>query len=229
MKNVLITGATGNLGLAVTSLFLKEGYRVIATATNEQAQRTLPAHAHLETAIVNLADEAATASFVQDVITQHTQLHAALMLVGGFAMGDVKSTSLENIKQQLALNFDTAYNVARPVYKHMREKGSGRLIFIGARPALQPSAGKNLVAYGLSKSLLFKLAEYLNADAKGMDVTATVVVPTTLDTAANRSSMPDADPGKWVTPEALAEVLAFVVSEKAAPLRETVLKVYNQA
>jgi NAD(P)-dependent dehydrogenase (short-subunit alcohol dehydrogenase family) len=229
MKNVIITGATGNLGMAVTNLFLAEGYYVIATVTNAQAQQALPAHPNLEVRVVNLIHEEEAASFVQDAITRHLQVHAALLLVGGFAMGNLKSTSGEDIKKQLALNFETAYNVARPVYEHMREKGSGRLVFIGARPALRPADGKNLIAYGLSKSLLFKLAEYLNADAKGTDVTATVVVPSTLDTPVNRNSMPDADPNKWVKPEALAEILEFVVSDKALSLRETVLKVYNNA
>jgi NAD(P)-dependent dehydrogenase (short-subunit alcohol dehydrogenase family) len=86
-----------------------------------------------------------------------------------------------------------------------------------------------MIAYGLSKSLLFKLADYLNAEAKGKNVTVTVVAPSTLDTELNRKSMPDADPEKWVKPAALAEILEFVVSDSAMPLRETVLKVYNNS
>ena len=88
---------------------------------------------------------------------------------------------------------------------------------------------KKMVAYGLSKSLLFKLAEYINADAHGKDITATVVVPSTLDTEANRKSMPQADPASWVKPEDLAGILEFVVSSRGGPLRENVLKVYNNA
>ena len=86
-----------------------------------------------------------------------------------------------------------------------------------------------MIAYGLSKSLLLKLAEYLNEEAKGKNVTATVIVPSTLNTPANRKSMPDADASKWVDPEHLAGILEFVVSENAAPLRELVLKVYNNS
>jgi len=144
-------------------------------------------------------------------------------------MGKIKNTSAEDIKKQLALNFDTAYHVVRPLYEHMLEKGSGRIVFIGARPALQPEAGKSLIAYALSKSLLFRLAEYINEEAKGKNITATVVVPSTLDTAINRKSMPDVDPDIWVKPQALAEVLEFIVSDKGAPLREAVIKVYNNA
>jgi NAD(P)-dependent dehydrogenase (short-subunit alcohol dehydrogenase family) len=229
MKTVIITGANGNLGTAVTTHFLEQGYRVVATVINEQARGDLSAHENLQVEVVNLANEAAAASFVTNIITNHNQVDAALLLVGGFAMGNIKSTTGEDIKKQLSLNFDTAYNVVHPLFEHMLEKGSGRIVFIGARPALQPADGKDLVAYGLSKSLLFKLAEYLNEEAKGKNVTATVVVPSTLNTALNRKSMPDVDPAIWVKPQALAEVLEFIVSEKGAPLRETVLKVYNNA
>jgi len=229
MKTVIITGANGNLGSAVTNLFLEKGYKVVATVIAEEAKRELPAHPNLQVEVVNLANEAEAASFVHNTIERHTQVDAALLLVGGFAMGAIKNTSAEDIKKQMALNFDTAYHVVRPLYEHMLEKGRGRIVFIGARPALQPEAGKSLIAYALSKSLLFRLAEYINEEAKGKNVTATVVVPSTLDTAINRKSMPDVNPDNWVKPQALAEVLEFIVSDKAAPLREAVIKVYNNA
>ena len=111
----------------------------------------------------------------------------------------------------------------------MVENNFGRIVFIGARPALKAEAGKSLIAYGLSKSLLFKLAEYINADAKGKNITASVLAPSTIDTPPNRKSMPDTDPSKWVKPEALAEIMEFIVSDKSSALRETVLKVYNNA
>ncbi len=226
-KTVIITGANGNLGTAVTDTFLNKGYNIIATVINEEAKKELPPHDNLQVAIVNLTNEAEAESFVQKSIDTHKRIDAALLLVGGFAMGNTAATKMEDIKKQIALNFETAYNVARPLYAHMLENNSGRIVFIGSRPSLKPADGKNLIAYGLSKSLLFKLAEYLNEEAKGKNVTATVVVPSTLDTAINRQHMPDANPDNWVKTEALAEILEFVVSDKGAPLRETVLKVYN--
>ena len=150
-------------------------------------------------------------------------------MVGGFAAGNIASTKSGDIKKQISLNFDTAYHVTRHLFQHMMEKNNGKIVFIGARPALQASAGKSLIAYGLSKSLLFKLAEYLNAEAKGKNVTVSVIAPSTIDTEPNRKSMPDADFNKWVKPEALAEVLEFIISDKGNVLRETVLKVYNNA
>lgn len=229
MKTVIITGANGNLGTAVTRVFLEKGYRVVATVLHESMKADFPAHDSLILSVVDLGNEAASAGFIQSVIDQYGTIAAGLLLVGGFAMGGVEATSSSQIEQQIALNFTTAYHVARPLFRHMMTQKSGRLIFIGARPAIEPSQGKNLVAYGLSKSLLFTLAEYLNATAKGTNVTATVVAPSTLDTPLNRKSMPDTDPDIWVKPHTLAEILAFVVSDQGVPLRETVLKVYNNA
>lgn len=229
MKTVLITGANGNLGSAVTHTFLDKGYRVVATIMTEQMRKDFTAHPQLDVQVVNLSDETATADFVQAVIQKYEAIDAALMLVGGFAMGNIADTSVAMIDQQLSLNFKTAYHVTRPVFAQMQQQGHGRLVYIGARPALEAASGKNLLAYGLSKSLLFKLAEYLNEEAKGTNITASVVAPSTLDTPLNRSSMPDVDPAIWVKPSALAEILEFIVSDKGAPLRESIYKVYNNA
>lgn len=229
MKTVIITGANGNLGSAVTNTFLDKGYKVVATIIAETMRPEMPAHPNLEVQVVDLGNEEATVSFVNRVIAKYKTVDAALMLVGGFAMGNVAATTSADIQKQFSLNFETAYHVARPLFQHMMGNGNGRLVFIGARPALEASQGMNLVAYGLSKSLLFKLAEYLNAEAKGKNVVATVVAPSTLDTPLNRKSMPDTDPAIWVKPSALAELLAFVVSDASSVLRETVLKVYNNA
>ncbi|TAJ68385.1 MAG: SDR family NAD(P)-dependent oxidoreductase [Chitinophagaceae bacterium] len=229
MKTVIITGANGNLGTAVTRFFLDKEYLVIATVANETMKTELAVAPQLDVHVVNLADETTAANFVAAVVAKYHTIDAALLLVGGFAMGSVADTSSADIDQQVSLNFKTAYHVARPLFQHMLAKGQGRLVFIGARPALEPSAGKNLVAYGLSKSLLFTLADYMNEEAKGKNVTATVVAPSTLDTALNRKSMPDVNPDSWVKPEALAAILEFIVSDAGAPLREAVYKVYNNA
>jgi NAD(P)-dependent dehydrogenase (short-subunit alcohol dehydrogenase family) len=229
MKTVIITGANGNLGTAVTQEFLGKGYRVVATVINESMRKDIAAQQNLQVEVVDLNDENAARAFVSAAIEKYKTIDGALLLVGGFAMGDINATSVKDIQQQIALNFETAYHVAQPVFQHMLGNSNGRLVFIGARPALEPSQGKGLLAYGLSKSLLFKLAEYLNAAAKGKNVTATVVAPSTLDTPLNRKSMPDTDPEIWVKPSALAEILEFIVSGKNGPIRESIIKVYNNA
>jgi NAD(P)-dependent dehydrogenase (short-subunit alcohol dehydrogenase family) len=225
MKTVIITGASGNLGTAVTNLFLEKGYQVVATAGKESAIK----HQHFDARPVDLTDEAAAADFVQQTVDKYGQVHAALLLVGGYAAGNIEGTSGEDISRQIALNFNTAYFIARPLFKHMKQNKEGKIVFIGARPALAASYGKDLVAYGLSKSMLFRLAEYINEESKGTNVTATVIAPSTLDTPPNRKSMPDVDPDDWVKPDNLAEILEFVVSEKGSALRESVLKVYSNS
>ena len=229
MKTVIITGANGSLGSAVTNSFLAKDYKVIATVRKQEDLAGLASHPNLQIEVVDLTDEAKTESFVRKATEQHGSIDGALLLVGGFATGNIAATGSADVKKQITLNFDTAYHVSRTLFQHMIEKNNGRIVFVGSRPALQASAGKNLVAYGLSKSLLFKLAEYLNAEAKGKNVTVTVIAPSTIDTEPNRKSMPDADFEKWVKPEALAEIMEFIVSGKGDPLRETVLKVYNNA
>jgi NAD(P)-dependent dehydrogenase (short-subunit alcohol dehydrogenase family) len=229
MKTVIITGANGNLGTAVTREFLEKNYRVIATVPNETDRTDLKEHPNLDVMVVNLIQEKETTDFIQHCIEKYQVIDAALLLVGGFTMGDLAETKGEDVHKQIALNFDTAYNVTRPLFAHLMENKRGSIVFIGARPALNAVQGKGLVAYALSKSLLFKLAELLNESAKGISVSVSVVVPSTLDTPLNRKSMPNINPDDWVKPSELAELLEFLVSDKSRIIKETVLKVYNNA
>lgn len=229
MKTVIITGAAGNLGTAVTKEFLTKNYRVIATVANEKEGRNLPSHPNLDVEVVNLTEEKQAGDLVQRYIGKYQVIDAALLLVGGFKMGDLANTSGGDLREQITLNFETAYYVTRPLFEHMLGNKRGSIIFIGARPAINAAQGKSLIAYSLSKSLLFKLAELLNEAAKGINVSVSVVVPSTLDTPLNRKSMPDVNPENWVKTSDVAETLEFLVSDKSKALKETVLKVYNNA
>lgn len=229
MKTVLITGANGNLGTAVVKTFLDSSYRVIAVDGKNDHLDFAVGHEQFAFEAVNLSNEEETNAFIGRMIEKYDRIDAALMLVGGFAMGNTADTPGADIRKQIALNFETAYFVARPLLTHMRQNGYGRLVFIGARPALKPAQGKNLVAYALSKSLLFKLADFINEENRGTNITASVVVPSTIDTKINRQSMPDSNPDNWVKPEQLAGVLEFICSDKGLPVREAVYKVYNNA
>ncbi|MFT3935941.1 MAG: SDR family NAD(P)-dependent oxidoreductase [Chitinophagaceae bacterium] len=229
MKTIIITGANGNLGTACVKKFLAEGYKVIAVDGHNNHLDFAKDNAAFSFATVNLSDETATANFISNSVATHKKIDGALMLVGGFAAGNVAATDGAAIQKMFALNFETAYFLSRPLLQHMQQNNYGRLIFVGARPAINPAQGKDLVAYALTKSLLFKLAEFINEENKGKNITATVVAPSTIDTPLNRQSMPDADPSNWVTPEAIANTMEFVISDKGNVLRETVLKVYNNA
>src|SRR5882757_1636354 len=227
MKTIIITGADGNLGVATVKKFLDEGYKVIAVSLSGDHLGFAAAHENFELRQVDLADEKATNAFTEELISLEGRIDGALFLAGGFAMGDITATDGEALRKMISLNFETAYFIARPLFRHMLENGYGRLVFIGARPAIKPEQGKGVLAYALSKSLLFQLAELLNAEAKGKNVVASVVVPSTIDTAINRQSMPDADFTGWVKAEQIAGILELICSEKGDAIREPVYKLYN--
>ncbi|HEY4875005.1 MAG TPA: SDR family NAD(P)-dependent oxidoreductase [Puia sp.] len=229
MKTVVITGANGNLGTATVKKFLDEGYSVIAVDAKDDHLEFAKENKNFERHAVDLTKETETENFVKSVITDRGKIDAALMLVGGFAMGNISATAGSDIQKQFSLNFETAYFLARPLLQHMQQNSYGRLVFIGARPALNPAQGKDLIAYALSKSLLFKLADFINDENKGKNIVASVVVPSTIDTAINRKSMPNVNPENWVKPEQIADVLEFICSEKGIPLREPLYKVYNNS
>jgi len=229
MKTIIITGANGNLGTAVTKTFLDEGYTVIATMANTASIGSIPTHPLLEVSALDLTNEDETTSFIASAIEKYKKIDAALLLVGGFAMGNMENTSGSDLRKMFTLNFETAYFTARPLFKHMKETGKGRIVFIGSRPALKASDGKSMIAYALSKSLLFNLANCMNEETKKTDVVTTVVVPSTIDTPLNRTEMPKADPSGWVKPQQLADIMKFICSDSADVLRETVLKVYNNS
>jgi NAD(P)-dependent dehydrogenase (short-subunit alcohol dehydrogenase family) len=229
MKTVIITGANGNLGTATVKKFLDEGYKVIGVDGGSNHLEFALSNPNFEMRSVDLSNEEETTSFINDVIGKYGKIDGALMLVGGFAAGDLEATTGADLDKMFSLNFKTAYFVCHPLLKHMKREGYGRLVFIGARPALKPEQGKNLVAYALTKSLLFKLADIINEETKGTNVTASVVAPSTIDTALNRKTMPDTNPANWVRPDQLADLLEFICSEKALPLREPVYKVYNNS
>jgi NAD(P)-dependent dehydrogenase (short-subunit alcohol dehydrogenase family) len=202
---------------------------VIAVSLSGEHLGFAASHDNFELRNVDLADEKATEAFIEELISLQGKIDGALFLAGGFAMGDITTTDGEALRRMISLNFETAYFMARPLFRHMLQNGYGRLVFIGARPALKPEQGKGALAYSLSKSLLFQLAELLNAGAKGKNVVASVVAPSTIDTAINRQSMPDADFAGWVKPEQIAGILELICSEKGDAIREPVYKLYNNS
>jgi len=229
MKTVIITGANGNLGTATVKKFLDEGFRVVGVDGGNNHLDFAMKNENFDMQTVNLSNEEETATFIQNLISRYGKIDAALMLVGGFAAGGIADTKGEDLKKMFSLNFETAFYTARPLFLHMIEQGYGRLVFVGARPALVATQGKGLVAYGLTKSLLFKFTEYLNAEAKGKNVVSSVIVPSTIDTPINRKSMPDSNPADWVKAEQIAAILSFICSEDGLPIREPIYKIYNNA
>lgn len=229
MKTAIVTGASGNMGQAVIKKFIDEGYKVIGTVIpNDPVPLNFPEE-KFEKVIVDLMSEDDSEKFINNTIERYGSIDAAILTVGGFAMGSVTETKTSDIAKQYKLNFETAYNVARPVFAHMLKQNKGRIFIIGSKPGLSAANGKGMVAYGLAKSLIFRLSELMNNEAKGTNVVTSVIVPSTIDTPQNRKSMPDADPSKWVKPEAIADVIYFYCTDSASVLREPVIKIYNNA
>ena len=201
MRTAIVTGASGNLGQAVVQKFLSEGYAVEGTGS------LLLDAPHFHSVTVDLVNEEAAAEWVQAVINKHKTIDVAVLTVGGFAMADIAGTTTAMIGQQYRLNFETAYNVARPVFVQMIKQGTGTIFLIGSKAGMEAANSKGMIAYGLSKSLLFRLAELMNEEASGTAVKTMVIVPSTIDTPQNRAAMPAADFSKWQTPEAIADVI----------------------
>ena len=229
MKVAIVTGASGNMGQAVIRKFICGGYYVVGTIIpNDQTPLDYPAD-KFEKVVVDLTDENDSQKFVDTVTEKYGSIDAAVLTVGGFALGKIEETKTADILKQYKLNFETAYNVARPAFFQMMKKNNGRIFIIGSKPGLDARDGKGMVAYGLAKSLVFRLAELMNDEAKGKNVVTTVVVPSTIDTPFNRKSIPGADFHDWVKPEAIADVIHWHCTPEANSLREPVLKIYNNA
>jgi NAD(P)-dependent dehydrogenase (short-subunit alcohol dehydrogenase family) len=229
MRTAIVTGASGSLGQAVVKKFIAEGYKVFGTVTsNDPLPVDFPPD-KFEKVVVDLMNEDDTAKFVADVISKIAKVDVAVLTVGGFAMGKIADTSAADIMKQYKLNFETAYNVTRPVFVQMMKQNRGRIFLTGSRPGLNAANGKGMIAYGLGKSLIFRLAELMNEEAKGTNVVTSVVIPSTIDTPQNRKAMPDADPAKWVKPGTIADLIFFHCTDAASAIREPVIKIYNNS
>jgi NAD(P)-dependent dehydrogenase (short-subunit alcohol dehydrogenase family) len=229
MRHVLVTGASGNLGKSVINRFLDKGDRVSGIVIPGDETPMHFDSQYFEKFEADLGNEEQAAKTVSNILEKYGDVHIAVLTAGGFAMGGIKETGSSELLQQYKLNFETAYHVARPVFLKMMEKGRGRIFLVGARPGLDMRNSKGTVAYGFSKSLVFRLAELMNEEAKGTDVVVSVIAPSTIDTPQNRKSMPDADFSKWVDPDEIAHIIHFYTTPDTNGIREPVLKIYNKA
>lgn len=227
-KTAIITGAAGNLGKAVVKNFIEKNYQVIGTILNKN-ESYKAGESNFEEAELDLLNEEDCQKFVDGVVIKNKVIDVAVLTAGGFTMGNIAQTKTSDIMKQYQLNFETAYNIARPVFIQMMKQNSGRIFLIGSRQGLDISKAKGVTAYGLSKSLIFSLAALMNAEAKGKNVVVNVIVPSTIDTPQNRESMPDADFNSWVAASQIADIIYFYSSEEGSAIREPVIKVYNNS
>lgn len=204
-KTVIVTGASGNLGSAVVDFYLQRGDYVIGMV--HRSGEKVRNHDNYHECEVNLLDDAAVETCVKQMVEKYGRIDIAVMTAGGFAMGNISNTGIRELEHQYRLNFETAYNLTKPLYEHMKANHEGKLFFVGSGQGLDTTKGKHVVAYSLSKSLLFQLSNIINADTSHTGIRAHVIVPSTMDTPQNRESMPDADFSKWEKPTEIASII----------------------
>lgn len=227
MTAVVVTGAAGGLGRAVTADFVAAGIHVIALDRPESLQR-LTAEPGVTHVTADLLDEADTERAIGDAAAAVGRLDGLVCLAGGF-FGDtsVIDTAPERLQEQFALNVMTAYHCVHAMLPRFVAEGGGSIVVVGSRPAVSPVAGS--VAYGIAKLGVIKLIEQVTTEYREQGVRANAIIPSILDTPANRAAMPDADFERWVRPEQIAAVLRFLVSEDASVISGAAIPVYGRA
>ena len=212
-KGVLITGGTGGLGAAVIHAFVEAGYPVATTYTDPEKWESL---GDLKDGVLGLRADLLDAGAVEGAARRAAEglggLYALVNLVGGFAMGSLARTSEETWDRMMDLNLKSAFLATRAALGHMPD--GGRIVNVGT--AAVTNKAPELAAYVASKGGLMSLTQGLAKELKGRRITANAVLPTVLDTPANRRAMPNADRSSWLLPEEVAEVILFLVSEEGS-------------
>jgi NAD(P)-dependent dehydrogenase (short-subunit alcohol dehydrogenase family) len=230
-KVVLISGATGALGSAVTREFAQTDARLVLTARSEQKLERLIAEADLTaeqtlTIAADVTQPHGVRELVDAAVAHFGRVDVLLNTAGGWAGGTpVAETSVEEWDHMLGLNLRSAFLLSRAVLPLMLEAGWGRIVHVSSRTAVAPRAKR--AAYAVSKMGLITLTEVTAAEVKGTGVTANVILPSVIDTPANRASMPKADPSKWVPPERIATTMRFLCSDAAASINGARIPIYG--
>lgn len=232
-KVVLITGGTGALGQAVTLAVLHAGARAVVTYRNKahaDALRSELADRGLTCDLeqVDVTDSAAVARLVDWLLARHGRLDGLVHLVGGYLGGiPVAELSDQDWEQQMLLNLRSTFVCCRAVVPQMIRQRAGRIVTVSSRAAVRPGPGS--AAYNVSKAGVIVLTETLAEEVKREGVTVNCILPSIIDTPANRQAMPRADFARWVTPAQIAELIVFLLSDAAAAITGAAIPIYGQA
>jgi NAD(P)-dependent dehydrogenase (short-subunit alcohol dehydrogenase family) len=223
-RTVLVTGGTGGLGTAVTARFLYNGWRVVVPWIAPGELPRLPRHNMLELTETDLFDDQAVADCVKLATSRDdAPLAAVVNLVGGFhKAGRVHETPVDDFDSQLRLNLRPTYLACHHSLPHMLKAG-GSIVCVSSRAALRPFSGAS--GYITAKAAILAFVDTLAVEYKAEGVRVNAILPSTIDTAINRASMPDADYSRWVKPEKIAEVIHFLCGDEASAITGTHLDV----
>jgi len=230
---VLVAGGTGGLGRAVSLAFLEEGACLAVTYRKREeldSLRNLAAGngSQLEGYDVDVTNEAAVSQLVEGVVARRGRLDVMVNTVGGYA-GGVKLWELDTkvFDQMLALNLRSGYALSRAAVRVMLQQGSGAIVNVAAKAAIDHGAGAS--AYAASKAAAVAMLDCLAEDLKGTGVRVNSVLPSIIDTEANRKAMPDADFTKWPKPEDIARVILFLCGEDAKVIHGAAVPVFGSS
>ena len=221
---VLVAGGTGALGQAVVRELIGAGYHVGATWVVERERERLEGLEGVELIQADLFDPAAAAAAVASV----SDLVAVVNLVGGYAQGGrVHETEPDEFEELMRLNLRPGYLLAHAAMPRLVEAGDGAYVGVSARPALRPFAGA--AGYVTAKAAVLAFVQALDTEYRPDGIRSNAILPSVIDTPANRESQPDADHSKWVKPEEIAKVVRFLVSDDSKPTSGAAIPVYGRA
>src|SRR5881409_531020 len=225
----IVTGGTGALGQAVTLQFLTEGAVVavpyaVAKEHDQLCERATPADRdRLVTEPVDVTDLAAMTAFVERTLAARGRVDILVGAVGGFAGGSLLETDAAAWRRMLDLNLTSAFTATKTVAPHMVRARYGRVVLVASRAVVPPVGG--FIAYTVSKAGVITFVQALAHEMRGHGVTVNAVLPSTMDTPANRAAMPDSDRRGWVPVEAVAYAIALLAREESAYITGTLLAI----
>jgi NAD(P)-dependent dehydrogenase (short-subunit alcohol dehydrogenase family) len=233
-KVAIVTGGTGALGASVVQVLLADGAAVVVPYRAEgeldtfRERSQLPADARLSGMVLDLTDEDAVSRAYGDTAEKLGGVDILVNIAGGFGGGKrVHETPWSLWQQQLDMNLKTAVLSCQSAVPHMLARGGGAIVNVGTRTATQP--GQNLAAYAASKRALLQLTEALAAELRDQGITANAILPSTIDTPANRKGSPNADHSRWVQPVEIARVVLFLAGPDARIISGAAIPVYGKA
>lgn len=231
-KVAIITGGTGALGKGVLSIFLELGAKVLSTyRSDKELDECIDLKNKYGDSIVFFKADVTDAKEVSQLVTQtietFSRIDILVNIVGGFAQAPILKTDEGTWDKMMTLNLKTAFLCSKAVLPHMMENGGGRIVNIASRPALKGSAGMG--AYGASKAGVLNLTQSMADELLQDNINVNAIIPGTIDTPANRKSMPDADHSKWVAPEDIGSVIAFLCSDGAKAVSGAAVPVFGKS
>lgn len=222
-KVAIVAGAGGGLGQATITTLAAGGLTVVAVDRNEDALRELPDSARRE--VADTTDPAVARPLIDRIANEVGPPDVLVNTIGTFRPGDALGTTPEMLRLMIDVNLAPALWLSQAVAPHMQQQGSGAIVHVAARPGIEPSGG--MAAYGVSKAALVNLTRILDIELRPQGIRVNAVAPQLLDTPANRAIFPPDALAHAVAPEAIAGVIAFLVSDAAAPVSGAILPAYG--